>query len=861
MRRLIVGAALPPELQALNELAVNLRWSWNQTTQDLFAAIDPHVWESVDGDPTALLAEVPGARLAELAADDGFVARVAEVSADLHEYLHGDRWYQTIAEDRPAAIGYFSPEYGITAALPQYSGGLGILAGDHLKAASDLGVPVIGVGLFYRAGYFRQSLSREGWQQETYPILDPDGLPLTVLREADGSPVRIEVALAEGQVAARVWVAHVGRVPLLLLDTDIEENSATLRDVTDRLYGGSSEHRLRQELLLGVGGVRAIRAFCRINGRPQPEVFHSNEGHAGFLGVERIRELVEQHGLTFPAALQAVRASTVFTTHTPVSAGIDRFRRPLIEAAFSGPNAIAGVPVADILDLGRETFEGGNPKVFNMAVMGLRLAQRANGVSKLHGVVSREMFSGLWPGFDEAEVPITSITNGVHAPTWVAPIAADLVRERVGGELLERGHGWGRLDDISDMDLWALKREMRAVMIDNARTRLRESWRSRGASDVELGWIDDALDPDVLTIGFARRVPSYKRLTLMLHDPARLTALLTDPDRPVQIVVAGKAHPADEGGKRLIQQLVEFADDPLVRQRIVFLPDYDIAMAKLLYPGCDVWLNNPLRPLEACGTSGMKAALNGALNVSIRDGWWDEWFDGDNGWAIPTADGLVDSERRDELEAAALYDLIESNVAARFYERTDDGPPTRWIEMVRHTIESLGPKVLASRMVRDYVVQLYVPAAVSGRRFAADGYRLAQDLAQWKTKVRAQWDQVAVNYVVASGVGDSPQVGDDFSVHVDVSLGDLEPADVWVQLVHGRVDLDDRIVEPTYTALSLAESAGPGRWIYGGQVGLQRTGAFGYTVRVVPAHPGLTAAVELGLQAQPVAIPEGIAVS
>ncbi|MGV1037113.1 MAG: alpha-glucan family phosphorylase [Candidatus Nanopelagicales bacterium] len=858
MRRLIVGAALPPELQALNDLAVNLRWSWNQTTQDLFAAIDPQVWDSVDRDPTALLAEVPGARLAELAADDGFVARVAEVSADLHEYLNGDRWYQTLAEDRPAAIGYFSPEYGITAALPQYSGGLGILAGDHLKAASDLGVPIIGVGLFYRAGYFRQSLSREGWQQETYPILDPDGLPLTVLREADGSPVRIEVALAEGHVAARVWVAHVGRVPLLLLDTDIEENSATLRDVTDRLYGGSSEHRLRQELLLGIGGVRAIRAFCRINGRAEPEVFHSNEGHAGFLGVERIRELVEQHGLTFPEALQAVRASTVFTTHTPVSAGIDRFRRPHIEAAFSGSNAIPGVPVADILDLGMETFEGGNPKVFNMAVMGLRLAQHANGVSKLHGVVSREMFGGLWPGFDEGEVPITSITNGVHAPTWVAPIAADLVRERVGSELLERGQGWGRLDEISDLDLWGLKREMRAAMINNARSRLRESWLSRGASDVELGWIDDVLDPDVLTIGFARRVPSYKRLTLMLHNPARLTALLTDPDRPVQIVVAGKAHPADEGGKRLIQQLVEFADDPLVRQRIVFLPDYDIAMAKLLYPGCDVWLNNPLRPLEACGTSGMKAALNGALNVSIRDGWWDEWFDGDNGWAIPTADALVDSERRDELEAAALYDLIESNVAARFYERSGDGLPTRWIEMVRHTIESLGPKVLASRMVRDYVVRLYVPAAVSGRRFAAHDYRLAQDLAQWKAKVRAQWYQVAVNYVVASGVSDSPQVGDDFSVHVDVSLGDLEPADVWVQLVHGRVDLDDRIVEPTYTELSLAESAGPGRWIYGGNVGLQRTGAFGYTVRVVPAHPGLTAAVELGLQAQPVAVPEGV---
>ncbi|MER7668643.1 alpha-glucan family phosphorylase [Kitasatospora sp. NPDC096128] len=877
IRRFTVRTVLPEQLQPLHELALNLRWSWHPETRDLFRSVDPEVWAATGEDPVRLLGEVPAARLAALAADRRFLRRLGDLADDLREYLTGPRWYQGRpdggATPPPAAVAYFSPEYGIAAALPQYSGGLGILAGDHLKAASDLGVPIIGVGLFYRHGYFRQSLDRDGWQQERYPLLDPDELAVSLLREADGAPTRVDLALPGGRtLAAHIWKAQVGRVPLLLLDSDIEANSPAERDVTDRLYGGGSEHRLLQEMLLGIGGVRAVRAYCRLTGHPAPEVFHTNEGHAGFLGVERIRELVTEGaaegaaGLDFAAALESVRAGTLFTTHTPVPAGIDRFDRELVARHFSGDAALPGVPVEPVLALGAETWPGGDPKLFNMAAMGLRLAQRANGVSTLHGEVSRSMFNGLWPGFDPAEVPITSITNGVHAATWIDPAVVRLGAAEIGAERAEEAmttgetQRWTGLERIGNTEIWDLRRSLRAQLVDEARRRLRASWRQRGAGEAELGWVSSVLDPDVLTIGFARRVPSYKRLTLMLRDPARLRALLLHPTRPVQIVVAGKAHPADDGGKRLIQQMVAFADDPTVRHRIVFLPDYDMAMARHLYPGCDVWLNNPLRPLEACGTSGMKAALNGCLNLSVLDGWWDEWYDGQNGWAIPTADesaGVLDpesgeAERRDDIEAAALYDLIEEQVAGRFYDRGDDGLPHRWIAMVRHTLVTLGPKVLAGRMVREYVERLYAPAALAQRELAAGDHAAARELAGWKAKVRDGWPGVRVEHVEADCPAEAQELGSSLALRVQVALGVLEPGDVEVQVVSGRVDETDGISDAA--VLALKPVGGPdldGRTRYEGALELDRTGPFGYTVRALPAHSRLASPAEPGLVALP----------
>lgn len=855
IRRFTVRTVLPAPLAPLEELATNLRWSWHPETRDLFAAIDAGLWAASGEDPVRMLGEVTAERLAELAGDEGFVGWVGRCRDDLHAYLSSDRWYQTLGLDAPAGIAYFSPEFGITGALPQYSGGLGILAGDHLKTASDLGVRIIGIGLFYRAGYFRQSLSRDGWQLEHYPVCDPDGSPVSLLREADGTPAKISLGIPGGRrITARIWVAQVGRVPLLLLDSDVEENAPSEREVTDRLYGGGGEHRLQQEMLLGIGGVRAIRAFSRITGAPAPEVFHMNEGHAGFLGIERIRELVQGDvQLDFDQALEACRAGTVFTTHTPVPAGIDRFPRELIEQYFGGENAEVGVPVERILELGAESFAGGDPNVFNMALQGLRLAQRANGVSLLHGEVSRGMFAGLWPGFDPDDVPITSITNGVHAPTWVAREIRDLAGAEFGVEPINGAEGWEAIANTPDDRLWSVKRQLREQLIAMTRWRLRESWLARGATEPELGWINSVLDPDILTIGFARRVPSYKRLTLMLRDKDRLRALLLDPVRPIQLVVAGKSHPADDGGKRLIQELVEFADGADVRHRIVFLPNYDMTMATLLYPGCDVWLNNPIRPLEASGTSGMKAALNGALNLSILDGWWDEWFDGENGWAIPTADGVEDADRRDDIEADALYGLIENSVAATFYDVDDARLPRRWIEMVRHTLRTLGPKVLSTRMVREYVLRLYLPAGSSSREMNGSGFALAREMCAWKQRERSQWPLLRVDHVEADGVGDSVSLGTPITVRAFVSLGELSPDDVLVQAVYGRVDADDRFIAPHHAAMEAAESFEPGGWQYRLTLPLEQNGPFGYTVRILPHHAGLATAGELGLQVLPTA--------
>ncbi len=849
IRRFTVRPVLPESLAALDELAANLRWSWHQPTIDLFRDVDTPAWER-STDPVGLLGEVSPERLAELAADGEFVARANALRDDLRTYLSEPRWYQTLDDSAPRSIAYFSPEFGIAAALPQYSGGLGILAGDHLKSASDLGVPIVGVGLFYRAGYFRQAISREGWQEESYPVVDPDGLPMRVLRNPDGTAACVVLALPEGRaLTARIWQLDVGRVPLLLLDTDIPENDEELRGVTDRLYGGGGEHRLLQELLLGIGGTRAVKLFAGLVGRPEPEVFHSNEGHAGFLGLERAADLIGE-GLTFDQALRVVRAGTVFTTHTPVPAGIDRFDAALVERYFA-TDLLPGVDVADVLALGSEPETDGHPNdkapSFNMAVMGLRLAQRANGVSKLHGEVSRGMFNALWPGFDAQDVPIGSVTNGVHAPTWTDPEVKALAAAKLGTTDTTAAD-WSS-SAVTDVDLWALKRRMRGNLVDDARRRMSAAWAEENPGIADPAWYRDLLDPDVLTIGFARRVPTYKRLTLMLHDPERLRALLTHPERPIQLVVAGKSHPADDEGKRLIQRLVEFSQGADVRQRIVFLPNYDIGMAKRLYPGCDIWLNNPLRPLEACGTSGMKAAMGGALNLSILDGWWNEYYDDRNGWAIPSADSAGDGAERDALEAASLYDLLEHQIAPRFYDRGSDGIPAKWVADMRHTLATLSPELSADRMVKQYVTDYYTPAAGAERAISASSYQPARDLAAWTARVEAAWPGVHVAHVESGGVDATPQLGERLHVRAYVELGDLAPDDVKVELVYGHARDGDDLTGIRRLRLELESHDLGSPATFHGTVELDLAGAFGYTVRVVPNHPLLATPAELGLLA------------
>ena len=794
---------------------MNLRWSWDDRTRELFRWVDPEQWDVTKHDPVRVLSSVSRTRLDELSNDASFLQQLSQVQSDLHAYLEAPRWFQQREGSSLRAVAYFSPEFGIAEAVPQYSGGLGVLAGDHLKAAGGLGVPLVGIGLMYRQGYFRQRLSPDGWQQEHYPRLDPYDMALTAV---DGA--RVEVDLAGTPLTARIWRADVGRVRLYLLDADVEENAPDDRLVTDRLYGGATEHRLRQEILLGIGGVRALDATGE-----DAQVFHTNEGHAGFLGLARIRRLVVDEGLSLDEAVEACRAGTVFTTHTPVPAGIDRFPLELMQRYFKGWADDVGVSFEQVMSLGHfpgEPFDA----PFNMAVMGLRLAGRSNGVSALHGHVSRSMFQALWPGVAVDDVPIGSVTNGVHAHTWVAPEIDDLLNRHVSPAWQEATtEDWARIDDAPDDDVWRAREQARARLVSSVRR-----------------WIGpDVLDPSALTIGFARRFAGYKRATLLLSDPDRLRALLLSEDRPVQLVFAGKAHPADDHGKQMIQRIAQFARDPSVRHRFVFVQDYDIGVARTLYQGCDVWLNNPRRPQEACGTSGEKAALNGGLNCSILDGWWDEMFSGDNGWAITSFESETDLDRRDQLEAASLFEVLEDNVVPLFYDRPN-GIPARWVQRVKSSLRSLGPQVTAPRMVRDYVETMYEPTAARADALRADGYGAARELAAWKARLRSAWDGVRIDHVDTGD--DVVELGGQRAVQAHVSLGSLSPDDVQVELVFGRVDQGDELATPR--ALPMVAS-GEGR--YEASLTCDRAGHYGFTVRVVPSNRHLGSPFDLGLVA------------
>ncbi|HEY3144076.1 MAG TPA: alpha-glucan family phosphorylase [Acidimicrobiales bacterium] len=837
LRSFTVRPSLPAELRALEELAFNLRWSWDDQTRDLFRWVEPDLWDASVHDPVRLLGLVGRDRLEALANDAGFRRFLSEVRDEQHRYLAGDRWFQTRGESPLDLVAYFSPEFGISEALPQYSGGLGVLAGDHLKSCSDMGIPLVGVGLLYRHGYFRQTLNVDGWQEERYPLLDPHVMALTA---CDG--IRITVDLAGLPLVAQVWRADVGRVPLYFLDADLEENPDDIRAVTDRLYGGDTEHRLRQEILLGIGGVRALQAIG-----VDAQVFHTNEGHAGFLGLERIRQMVTGSGLSYPEAIEAVRAGCIFTTHTPVPAGIDRFPRELMEKYFSGWCQEVGISLDDLINLGHRPGDQPDER-FNMAVMGLRLAGRSNAVSELHGEVSREMFGDLWPDLPTDETPIGSITNGVHANTWTSPEIDDVLTRYVRPEWHEAdAEQWARVEEAPDDEIWRAREQGRERLVGFVRRRLREGAIARGASSSSVAWADEALDPRALTIGFARRFATYKRANLLLSQPERLRSLLLSSERPVQFMFAGKAHPADEAGKEMIRQVVAYAAELEVRHRFVFLDDYDIAVARSLYHGCDVWLNNPRRPQEACGTSGMKSALNGGLNLSILDGWWSEWFDGENGWAISSAEMLEDLARRDQLEASSLFDLLEHQVVPLFFDRLEGPVPRRWVGKVKRSLATLGPKVSASRMVRDYVEELYEPTAARVNVLADSGLQRARALAAWKDRVRQGWHAVHIERVEADVA--VAELGAARSVEAVVALGDLAPSDVEVQLLYGPVGQADELTERSSVSMTAAGQFDDHHERYGGAFTCEQAGRYGFTVRVVPHHPDLVSPAELGLAA------------
>ncbi len=730
---------------------------------------------------------------------------------------------------RPTAmprVAYFSPEFGVSEEIPQYSGGLGVLAGDYLRVCADEDKPLMGVGLFYHLGYFRQHLSGDGWQQESYRELTASELGMEPVGERP-----IMLPLGERNLNARVWRQMVGSVPLYLLDTVCVENDDDLRFVTDRLYGGDTEHRLRQEILLGMGGIRALSLAGE-----RPVLFHSNEGHAGFLALERIRQLVEDDGLNFEEAVEAARAATVFTTHTPVPAGIDRFPKEMMGRYFQPYCEVVGIGMDRLMRLGHFPGEPADAP-FNMAVLGLRMSGQANAVSHLHQRVSRKMFHGLWPDLLEVEVPIQGITNGVHPRHWISPEVGQLLERYLGPRWdVFNGTDWGRLRAVQGREIWDARRAGKRRLVADVRQRLRGAELERGVPDGELGWTETVLSEDTLTIGFARRVAEYKRGALLFHQPDRLKRLLLNPERPVQLVIAGKAHPMDDQGKHIIQALSRAAQDPELRGHLVFIEDYDIAVGRMLYQGADVWLNTPRRPMEACGTSGQKAALSGALNCSVLDGWWDECYDGENGFGIPSFEEEGDLSRRDRLEAEALFQILEDQVTPAFYGRDEEGLPTRWIERIRHSLGTIAPYVLGSRMVSDYVRQLYQPAAAATALAEVDHHQGARQAVAFAARVGESWPHISVRArsIPPRGLARGLSYGEELVVEATVDLDGLSPHEVDVQLLHGPVAADGRLVAPHMEPMSVDEQHSNGLHRYLGRMALATLGPCGFTVRVMP---------------------------
>ena len=845
IRTYTVLPCLPAKLSPLRDIAYNMWWCWNHEAIYLFLRIDEQLFEKLENSPVKLLGAVDAARWQQLEEDEGFLAHMHRVAESLKEYTQRRGWFE---ETHPSAgncrIAYFSAEFGIHDSVPVYSGGLGVLAGDHLKSASDLGLPLVGVSLMYRLGYFRQYLNQDGWQQERYPENDFYNLPLESENGPDGKPVTISVPLPGREARARVWRIQVGRVPLYLLDTNLPENRPEDREITGQLYGGDQDLRIRQEMMLGIGGIRALYAL----GKP-PTVCHINEGHSAFLGLERIRYFMEKDGLAFEEAREVVAAGNFFTTHTPVPAGIDQFSPDLVGKYLGGYLSALKLDWKDFMALARQNPNDHNEN-FSMPVLALRLANVSNAVSKLHGQVSRRMWRKLWPDLPEGEVPITSVTNGVHPNTWISPELAQLYDRYLGMPWRDRPGDhttWRRVENIPDAELWRTHERRRERLVAFARKRIRMQLQRRGVPAAEIHRADEALDPEALTIGFARRFATYKRGNLIFRSLERLNAIVNNKDRPVQFIFAGKAHPRDHGGKELIAEIIHFARRPEFRRRIVFLEDYDMNLARYLVQGVDVWLNNPRRPQEASGTSGMKVAFNGGLNLSILDGWWVEGYQQDNGWAIGAGEEYTDNEKtyQDDVESRAIYDLLEQEIVPQFYTRGNDGLPRGWLRMVKRSMQTLCPLFNTHRMVQEYVKFGYWPSHLRFTQLTADQTHAARQLATWRKRVERNWQQVRVDAVEAKGA-DGAHVGQELPVQARIQLGSLTPADVEVQLVHGQVDSMGDLVAPR-TVVMTHQASDNGAYLYTGLLPCPASGQQGYALRVLPKHPGLTNPLTTGL--------------
>ncbi len=838
VKQFLVLPRLPQRIAGLQQLAQNVWYSWNWSLVKLFIRLDPEMWEATYQNPVKMLAGLPQGTLQEAADDDGFVANLERVQRRFRDYLERKKWFAYEHPDyKRNLIAYFSLEYGLDTGLPVYSGGLGVLSGDTLKSSSDLGLPLVAVGLLYRYGYFRQFLSADGWQQERYEENDWYHMPVQLVKDANDRPLRVAVELDGTPVHIQIWEVSVGQTPLYLLDTNIPENSSKHRDITSVLYGGDKDMRIRQEIVLGIGGVRALHAMGL-----EPDVYHLNEGHSWFLTLERIRLLIQQNGLTFQEAAQYVWTSTVFTTHTPVPAGNEKFDPVLVHRYLGGFISQLGIGWKDFLALGR-VMPNDESEPFCMTVAALKLAAFANGVSELHGRVSREMWHNIWPGLPQDEIPITAITNGVHPSSWISHDMSELYESYFGSAYVERAGApevWKHVHKIPDTELWRIHNRRRERLVFFARKRLKQQLVRRGASQLAIQKADQLLDPRVFTIGFARRFSTYKRGDLIFTDADRLERIVNDPERPVQILISGKAHPLDTPGKEIIKRIIEFADQDRFRNRVIFLEDYDINVARYLVQGADLWLNNPRRPQEASGTSGMKASMNGVINLSVLDGWWDEGYSDDTGFKIGNGEEFDNVEVQDHLESQLLYDALEREIIPMFYDRNDNGLPERWLQKMKAAIQMAGQDYSTHRMLQDYTNKFYVPAFDYVGKFRSDDFALTRQVTAWLDRLHSNWDRIVINDVQVPEIGNTLEVGQLIAIKIAVNLGGVSPEDVEVQVIAGRLGSQEQLhsYSPVPTTLSPNGSDGDVH-TFEGEVTCTQSGRFGISARIIPRNENM----------------------
>ncbi|MFW5709285.1 MAG: alpha-glucan family phosphorylase [Chloroflexota bacterium] len=832
---------LPRKLKRLEELAHNLRWAWDFETISLFRRLDPELWTRTGRNPVWMLGLISQERLNEVQKDPAFMANFNRVLNEFDEYMNSkNTWYEQnrIGKDDPV-IAYFSMEFGLTECLANYSGGLGVLSGDHLKSASDLGLPMVGIGLLYQEGYFQQYLNADGYQQESYPLNDYPNLPVMLQRDADGNPLKISVPMPGNELYAQIWRVQVGRIPLFLLDSNVPENQYEEdRNLADRLYGGDRRTRIRQEILMGIGGIRALDLLGY-----RPTICHMNEGHSAFLALERIRQMMQELGITFAEAREISKLSNIFTTHTPVPAGLERFGFDLIDEHFTDYFSQIGLTRDQFIDLGREDM--GDYELFSMPVLAFNLSAAANGVAKLHGQVSRDMWHWVYPDLPEKEIPIEAVTNGIHMLSWLSGEMRSLFDRYLNPAWRTNENDpaiWNDVDDIPPAELWRTHERRRERLVAFARQRLHEQFVRRGLSQTEVETADEVLNPDALTIGFARRFATYKRATLLLKDLDRLDRILNHPDRPVQILFAGKAHPHDEGGKAFIREIVHVSRMPQFRHKIVFLENYDMLIARYLVQGVDIWLNTPRRPKEASGTSGMKVVYNGGLNCSILDGWWAEAYNPDVGWSIGNGEEYAKDEweHQDFIEAQALYNVLEQDIIPTFYDRGRDGIPRQWIRKVKESMKQLAPYFNTRRMVQEYAEMYYMPFYQRLLDMGPSSGETALNYAHWRNNLERVWKKIQIKSV---DIADrSVTIGSDVNVTAEIDLGDLKPEDVLVQLYYGQLDTRGEIRGDRAEAVDMqvVSEAKGSLYTFEARFTSTESGDRGVSVRVVPKHKLLT---------------------